>query len=208
MTCFTLQRWSALSRIVGIHRDSKEAFRDLERHYCEAHRHYHNPRHIDECLQEFDLARGEAANPVALELAIWFHDVIYDPHANDNEERSAKLTIERLHQVSKDLAGEVHDLILTTKTHTPGTVQDAALLIDIDLSILGKPDERFAEYEVGIRKEYAWVPINVYREKRSEILRGFLNRDRIYTMKYFYDRYEACTRRNISTLISELDRGA
>lgn len=84
----------------------------------------------------------------------------------------------------------------------------ARLLIDIDLSILGKSAERFAEYEVGIRKEYAWVPINVSRERRSEILRGFLNRNRIYTTKFFYDRYETCARRNISTLISDLDRRA
>jgi predicted metal-dependent HD superfamily phosphohydrolase len=83
-------------------------------------------------------------------------------------------------------------------------VQDAALLIDIDLSILAKPAERVAEYEVGIHQEYAWVPMDVYCARRAEILRGFLNRERIYTTNSFHDRCEAIARRNIAKLISDL----
>ena len=73
--------------------------------YSEPQRHYHNPRHVDECLQEFDLVRAPAASPVALELAIWFHDAIYDTRRSDNEARSAAW--------ARTTAGErVADLVL------------------------------------------------------------------------------------------------
>jgi predicted metal-dependent HD superfamily phosphohydrolase len=107
---------------------------------------------------------------------------------------------------SEFLRGQVRDLILTTKAHLPGIVSDAALLIDIDLSILGKDAKRFAEFEVGIRSEYEWVPPDVYCSKRAEIMETFLNRERIYTTNSLRDRYEANARRNIGELVARLRR--
>jgi predicted metal-dependent HD superfamily phosphohydrolase len=206
MTCFTLQRWSALSESAGIPQNSQEMFQTIEHHYSEPHRAYHNALHIDECLREFDLVREQAMNPVALELAIWFHDVIYDPRASDNEEQSARFAIGCLKEVNRTLAHQVSNLILTTRSHLAGSIDDTALLLDIDLSILGKSTERFAEFEAGIRNEYAWVPIEVYRQKRAEILSGFMKRERIYATESFYNRYESTARCNLSKLIAELRR--
>lgn len=206
MKFFTIQRWSELLEKTAMGRDVKESFCELVRRYSESHRHYHNARHIDECLEEFDRVRGEAQDPIALELAIWFHDVIYNPRANDNEERSAEVAEEWLKETPTEVTVQVRDLILTTKTHSPGEVADATLLIDIDLSIFGKPTERFAEFESGIRSEYAWVPPDVYCSKRAEILAGFLNRERIYRTDSFRDRYESNARRNVGELITRLLR--
>jgi predicted metal-dependent HD superfamily phosphohydrolase len=111
-----------------------------------------------------------------------------------------------LKEVSSDLERRVSNLILTTKSHIAGSIEDAALLIDIDLSILGKSGDRFAEFEAGIRKEHVWVPMEVYRQKRAEILSGFLTRDRIYATEFFHNRYETAARGNLSELIAELRR--
>ena len=204
MICFNRERLNLLWTSAALPGAPEKCFEDLERRYSEPHRHYHNSRHIDECLREFDFVRAEAINPFGLEFAIWFHDVVYDPHQSDNEEQSAQFAAECL-KAPGDLTWRIRELILTTKTHLPGMVPDGALLIDIDLSIFGKSETRFFEYENGIRMEYAWVPEPLYREKRAEILRKFLERKRIYTTKHFFDLYELSARRNISNSIASLE---
>lgn len=204
MTYFTFQRWCELLESAGIQQNPATMFRKIEQRYSEPHRAYHNALHIDECLREFDRVRGEARNPTAVELAIWFHDVIYDPRANDNEEQSARFASECLKEASNELGNNISEMILSTKSHEPGDIEDASLLVDIDLSILGNPPERFAHFESGIRTEYAWVPADVYRQKRAEILDGFLNRERIYCTESFRKRYEDAARHNLAKLIAEL----
>jgi predicted metal-dependent HD superfamily phosphohydrolase len=167
--------------------------------YAEPQRHYHTSQHLSECLHEFDEARGVAADPAMVELAIWFHDAVYDPRASDNEERSAELIVQclqsaRAGEAMQDLARR---LVLATKHHI-ATTPDEALLIDVDLSILGQPPERFAEYEMQIRQEYSWVPENVFTVKRSEVLQQFLARPRIYTTGHFFSRYEHRAKNNLS----------
>jgi predicted metal-dependent HD superfamily phosphohydrolase len=111
-----------------------------------------------------------------------------------------------LKEASNELVRHITKLILCTKSHEPGDIENAALLVDIDLSILGKPPERFSQFESGIRSEYAWVPADVYRQRRVEILERFLKRERIYFTQSFRERYEDAARRNLATLIAELRR--
>jgi predicted metal-dependent HD superfamily phosphohydrolase len=205
MECFNLSRWSRLCAAAGVPGSPSLSFDDLRARYAEPQRHYHDARHIDESLRELDRAHGQAGNPLALELAIWFHDAVYDPHASDNEERSATLARERLKGQS-ELQDLVAHLVLATKHHLPGAQADAALLIDIDLAILGKSPERFAEYEAGIRAEYSWVPLDVYREKRAALLRGFLERERVFATPFFHDCYELQARRNLAKSITQLEQ--
>jgi predicted metal-dependent HD superfamily phosphohydrolase len=205
-THFTASRYGELCQ-AGFPQEALDpdpAFRELAKRYSERQRHYHTAFHIDECLAEFNAARTAAKNPVALEFAIWFHDAIYEPRRPDNEEQSAALAVEFL-RPNAALAECVYSLVLTTKTHVPENTPDAALLIDIDLSILGKRTDRFAEYEAQIRAEYSWVPLPLYSEKRAMILRDFLARPRIFNTEVFYDRYETQARRNLAESIARLE---
>src|SRR4051812_47839725 len=64
-------------------------FLDLNQRYSEPHRHYHTLDHVFAmwtCLRNLD---EKATLLPPLQLAVWYHDVIYDTHAADNEERSA-----------------------------------------------------------------------------------------------------------------------
>ena len=72
--------------------------------YTAPERHYHDLRHVAECLREFDSVRHLAANPQAVEAAIWFHDVVYDGHRQDNEERSAEWAEESLQRLGASAA--------------------------------------------------------------------------------------------------------
>ena len=84
----------------------------------------------------------------------------------------------------------------------PGT--DLALMIDIDLAILGNSWVRFSEYEQAIRGEYAWVPADVFCSKRATILEKFLVRDRIYSTEWFQRKHEQPARENLMKSIQNL----
>jgi predicted metal-dependent HD superfamily phosphohydrolase len=158
-----------------------EAFDSLVRAYSEPSRHYHTLAHIADVLETID--RLHPAPPLALVLAAWFHDVVYDSRAGDNEERSA----ERARQVLADLAvsAEVRDetarLILLTKSHTADSDdRSGQVLLDADLAILGATAALYDQYAAAIRREYAWVSEPDYRAGRRAVLEKFLARPQLY----------------------------
>jgi predicted metal-dependent HD superfamily phosphohydrolase len=202
------ERWQALWTSAALSGDPCPWYERLVALYSEKHRHYHTLQHISECLGEFDAAISQAHDPVAVELAIWFHDAIYKPRAADNEERSAALAKECLTAAAAALAliAAVGGLVLDTKAHVTSGHPDSPLLIDIDLSILGQPEARFDEYERQVRAEYSWVPQIIFRPKRVAILRGFLDRPRIYATDLFFDKYEQAARANLERSLAKLNR--
>jgi len=199
-------RWSALWHALGCHGDPAPWHRRLTAAYAERHRHYHNARHLEECFAELDSSRQLAAQPHAIEIALWFHDAIYDARSPTNEEDSAALAVDCLTTAKLPAATveQVRRLILCTKTHQLGSLSDGPLLIDIDLSIFGKGPTRFAEYEQAIREEYRWVPADTFREKRAEVLAHFLARPAIYATGHFRQKYEVAARANLSASLEKL----
>lgn len=199
------ERWHRLWQAIGTSGDASAWYERLTRAHAEPHRHYHNQRHIADCLAEFDGARQSAKQPEALELALWFHDAVYDPRAADNEEQSAALAKRCLESAGRlDLAETVTALVMATKLHNTDAGTDAALMADVDLSILGQDEARFAEYEAGIFAEYAWVSQDVFNSKRAEILQRFLERERIFSTEHFFAKYERQARRNLEKSIRRL----
>jgi predicted metal-dependent HD superfamily phosphohydrolase len=95
---------------------------------------------------------------------------------------------------------------MATKLHNTDACFDAALMVDVDLSILGQDETRFAEYEAGIRAEYLWVAQDVFNAKRAEILQRFLDRERIFSTEHFSAKYERQARRNLESPIRKLTR--
>jgi predicted metal-dependent HD superfamily phosphohydrolase len=82
------------------------------------------------------------------------------------------------------------------------TSPDAALLVDIDLGILGASDARFAEYRGQIRAEYAWVPADIYHVKRRAVLQSFSRREHIYTTPTLRQCLEHVARAHLAAAIS------
>jgi predicted metal-dependent HD superfamily phosphohydrolase len=162
---------------------AEEAFADLATRYSEPHRAYHNLAHIRHVLEWIDRLQAHAAHPDAVRLAGWYHDVIYDPRANDNEERSAEHAAEALRrlQLDENLIRRVADLILLTKTHeAPPDDRDAHVLLDADLAILGATDEQYRCYAEAIRKEYSWVGEHVFLNQRKITLLLFVGKQPLY----------------------------
>ncbi len=179
---------------------------DLLARYAESARVYHNTDHLADCLDTFDAARRLARQPTAVVLAIWLHDVIYDPRRSDNEAQSAAYARRILTGVGcpADVIDPVACLIDATRHVGPPPGGDAALLRDIDLAVFGRPEPAYRRYAQQIRAEYAWVEASVYREERSRVLRRFLERPSLYETAWFHDRYEARARRNLTAELHRL----
>jgi predicted metal-dependent HD superfamily phosphohydrolase len=201
-------RWRDLWRRLEGQTDSEPVFDQLQALYAEPHRAYHNLDHIADCLAQFDRAGHLAVYPAELELAIWLHDIIYDTHASDNEGKSAQWAVDAMHaaHMTPEAIKRVETLILATKHTTAPKEPDAQLLVDIDLSILGRPPREFDAYEAKIRQEYAWVSEDAFRQGRRAILESFLARPSIYQTSFFREQFEAQARENLARSMISLSQ--
>ena len=201
------ERWLQLMKKIGLD-ENKESYDALIAAYCETHRYYHNHTHIDAVLAILDNFSTLAQNKSEIELALWFHDAIYKPFSSTNEVDSANWACKFLHQncAPSETQKTVHNLIMATSyAHLPRS-NDEMLITNIDLAILGSAEVHYSRFKTNVRREYIKVPDCIYRTKRKAVLKGFLNRDRIYSMNQFYDEFEAQARVNLQKEINQLVR--
>ena len=198
MDLFTIS-WQRAWPGIGAAGEGGELFAQLKAAYAEPQRHYHTLQHLGECLAAFDGVQAFADHPHEVEMALWFHDAIYDVKGHDNEQRSADWARDALLAagVPHESSQRVYSLVMATRHTAVPQDRDAQLLVDIDLSILGAERARFDEYEQQIRREYSDVPGFLFRRKRKEILKGFLERPAIYSTPHFQDALEARARDNL-----------
>ncbi len=203
METMNIERWRILWQTLPNAGNTDSIYFKLVERYSEKHRAYHNGSHVEHCLEEFDEIKGFLSHPNEVEIAIWFHDAIYETKSDKNEEKSAQWAEEELKKADadEDSIRIVRDLILATKHHESQHDSDAMYFLDIDLSIFGSPPELYKEYETNIRKEYKWVPFFIFRKKRKEILNSFLNRDRIFFTEFFRKKYEKNARVNLKNVL-------
>lgn len=201
--------WMTCMSGLGIATESTrahDAFQQCLRAYQEDGRAYHTLQHLRECLHLANEVADLDVDRHAITLALWFHDVVYDVHAHDNEARSADVATAFLESVSSstDLQQNIRRLILATAHNVPLQSMDERLVCDIDLSILGAPSPRYVQYTQQVRQEYAFVPAALYATKRIEILEAFLARAHVYALPSFVDRFEKQARSNIAMEIRGL----
>jgi predicted metal-dependent HD superfamily phosphohydrolase len=180
-------------------------------------RFYHTRQHVDFMLNLLEEHRSEIHDPDAVEVAIWYHDAIYDSQADDNEAESAKLAAKDLSStVPAEQLERICMMIEATKSHSPPennepwVVEDTKMLLDFDLAIFTVDEKGFDRYETNVRKEYAWVPDDKFRVGRLNVLKSFLYRRWIYNSKAFRkdldieERARVNLRRSILRLENEI----
>lgn len=202
-----LHAWETLCANQNLlHAEVGTWFEPLRRAYLEPHRHYHNLHHVAECLREWQAVRASCRDADAVLAAVLFHDCVYDPTRHDNEERSAEVASRGLRALGypQSFLDTVSGLILATRHAAVPADPDGQTLVDIDLSILGKPREEFDAYERAIRLEYAQVPDDAFRAGRARILRGFLARPSVYSTPHFREHYEQPARANLLRSLERL----
>ena len=178
----------------------------LEAAYADPSRGYHDLRHLAEVCSRVEelIAAGVACDRLAVLLAAWFHDAVYDGE-RDAEERSAAWAEDDLPALVTDPAtvAEVARLVRLTETHHPEEQDlNGCALSDADLAILAAPRDRYDEYAADVRRDYAHLPDEVFRAGRTAVLRDLLGRTRLFHTAYGHSTWDGAARANI---IRELD---
>ena len=202
-------RFVAMWRALGASSLADETLRRLRAAYAEPARAYHTARHVGACLALLDelataLSLDDAVR-AEIEAALWFHDAVYDPRARDNEERSAAWADQALREGGADVgvAERVASHVRATRDHS-ATSEAAALVVDIDLSILGSPWPKLVRFEEEIRREYAWVSRQEFIIGRAAVLRRLLARPHVYRTPVARERFEARARVNLRATLASL----
>lgn len=200
------QYWDDFSCTYQLDADlSQSIYTYLFNAYIESQRSYHTVQHIVECLVLFHQIKKLLDQPFLVELAIWFHDVVYEPQASDNEYQSAvQMQKWCCSFLTSAQCQTVFEWILHTQHHQPSALLDLSYLLDIDLAILGASFTRFTEYEQQIQQEYSWVLPEQYTLKRAEVLTKFAKMNPIYQTAYFRHHFEKQAKSNLQTILSDL----
>ena len=203
MKYVTSARFSDLCCRVGVEAEKSQGiFSALIALYSQGYRTYHNLSHIDRMLSWLDKSRGGSD---VIELAIWFHDAVYEPLARDNEEESAQYFTTHVGSLVDDsLITDVTHLILATDPRQSRSgAADEDLIVDIDLSILGSPPEDYDTYRTAVRNEYSSVSDSDFRARRISVLQNFLS-EQIYATQLF-GQLEKQARDNIKAELVSLE---
>jgi predicted metal-dependent HD superfamily phosphohydrolase len=184
----------------------------LRARYAEPHRFYHGQAHVDALLHGLYELADAVTDPVAMELAIWYHDAVYDPAAHDNEARSAALLrAEMAGLADPTLIAAAELMVQLTAGHAlPPEVPEAwradcAIFLDLDLAVLGAAPALYDAYEHGIAAEY--LPVHgaaAYRAGRTAFLHGLLQRPRLFHTERFHVAFDAPARANLRRALGGL----
>lgn len=209
-------QWQRLCDRLGVNKNQSVAFEDLFKRYVEKNRRYHDVTHLKTCLNELELVRDLAEDPDALEMAILFHDAVYESNdptiigKKDDEGKSAQLAVDLITNqlgLGRDFADKVASLIMTTKHNVVPQSNDAKLMVDIDLAIFGRSPRLFNIYEQNVREEWNHVELLDFAKGRKGVLESFLppKRDAIYQSAFFRERYEEQAKKNLQESINKLN---
>ena len=170
-------------------------------------RGYHDLLHLHEVLERLDelALAGVTFDRVAVGLAAWFHDAVYDGAPGD-EERSAAWAAEALPPlVGEAMAAEVARLVRLTERHRPDdTDLGGAALCDADLAILAAPPERYAAYAAAVRRDFAHVSADAFRAGRAVVLRDLLAKPTLFHTTYAREHWEVPARANVEAELARL----
>lgn len=166
-------KYDSVFKLFGIARPELVA-----QHWQEPHRYYHNEEHLAHLIggieQLYNKQQIDEEQRDTLLITAYFHDVIYDPTRNDNEERSADFFIQMAD--SHPNTQLVKEMILDTRNHEASS-ELSATFINLDMQVVS--NSSFSEllaWERKIFKEYQYLDYEIYRQGRLDLLQNIKNK--------------------------------
>lgn len=176
-----------------------ELWNEIVLNYSHKKRHYHTFAHLENLLKQLSDIKDQIKDWDVVLFSLYYHDIIYNPLKNDNEERSADLAEKRLQQIAvpQRIVENCKTQILATKKHAIDLDADVNFFTDADLSILGSECSLYFVYFKQVRKEYSIYPDLVYNPGRKKVLLHFLKMERIFKTDYFKIKFEWQAKQNL-----------
>jgi len=159
----------------------------LNEKYSEPHRHYHNWNHINDMLVKLTAyyhKKDILCMPLHMLLAVLYHDAIYIPGQNDNEQKSIELFEEHaaeLHLRGKTIAKVVELIEATKYVNIFQSIQKAAsddnmhedvkIFLETDLDSFSKNAYGMWQDSLSVFKEYQFIDFSIFKEGRIKILK-------------------------------------
>jgi predicted metal-dependent HD superfamily phosphohydrolase len=167
-------------------------------------RRYHTLEHIHDCLRRLDDVAGLLNDPDAVELALWFHDAVYEMDAWTNEQRSAELFAKLAKGADPAFRRRVGGLIMATRHLGRERSPDRRFIVDIDLAGFGAPWDEFMRNGALLREESPAKTDAQYHRGQMSFLQRLQRRRHFFATDYFRDRYESVARENLRRLLDDL----
>lgn len=195
----TVERFVALWRDLGAPAAWASAlYGELRRLYAEPDRRYHTPAHICHCLREFDRIRHLLRDPPSVELALWFHDAIYQLGGKLNERDSACLFLERSRgRLDALRRRRVARMILATVHPSSPRDSDTRFLVDIDLSSFALPWPEFLRDSVNVRRESTACSDAEWCARQMAFLDCLVEHPPFFFSEYYREHHEQQAQDNI-----------
>ncbi len=177
----------------------EQLWKEIVSAYSQKKRYYHNLNHLDYMLRLAEENRDELEDWDVVSFSIFYHDIVYNVKRQKNEERSAEIAAEKLSLLGLEpkRIERCKEQILATKHHKFSDDSDTSYLIDFDLAILGDTFEKYSIYAQNVRKEYSIYPDIFYIKGRKKVVRSFLDSERIFRTKRFFELREKKARDNL-----------
>lgn len=198
---------AALLVRLGVPSERSDTIADhLYHHMADPVRHYHTPVHV---LAMFaHAARAGVALSEAEQLAVWFHDGVYDAAATpgDNETNSADWMTELLSDAGADAStlSAADAMIRATAKHLDVEAEpEHYTLMDLDLAGMSVDQDAFDRQSDAVRAESPHLDDDEYRQRTAAFFSRLLARERLYRSPAFADR-EALARQRIADEVERL----
>lgn len=195
-----LKRYSIEAQLMN------DLWNEIEMSYSGKHRHYHTLEHLENLLGKLNEVKNLINDWDTILFTLYYHDIVYNPLRNDNEEKSAELMEERLMAIGlpQSMVDKCKAQILATKKHVARPDSDTNYFTDADLSILGQDWSAYSNYAKNVRKEYSVYPDLIYNPGRKKVLKHFLEMNPIFKTIHFYEKLELQAKNNLQKELGNL----
>lgn len=144
---------------------SDNQFLEIRKRYAEPHRHFHTFAHVQCILELIDRECTSEIQYPDYALAAIYHDIVYNPHRNDNEEESIKFMKEHLPEEYSWRIPSVASIIMDTKV-----MKSNSQFNSWDRKVLEGSIPQLIDYGMKIWKEYSHCSYSAFISVHTKIV--------------------------------------